>query len=60
MAMMISSTFTALGRSSHEDIQKLYDSSGNACGFDNAKDFPILYMQNFEAPYKSVCVKECP
>jgi len=60
ITMMIASTFTALGRSSHEDLQKLYDSSNNACGFEETKEYPILFMQNFESPYKSVCVKACP
>jgi hypothetical protein len=41
-------------------MYKLYDSSKNDCGVGEAKDFPFLYMQTFKAPYKSVCVKECP
>ena len=46
--------------SDHTDITKIYDSSGNACGFDKAKDHHLLYMQTYSKPYKSVCVKSCP
>lgn len=52
--------FTAFSKSSHNDITKLYDSSGNACGFDTAKEYPFLLMQSFSKPYKSICVKSCP
>ena len=58
--LLIVSAIGAFSKSSHNDITKLYDSSDNACGFGDAKDYPFLYMQNFSSPYKSVCVKKCP
>ena len=41
-------------------LAKLYDSSGNVCGEGSAAEFPILFLQTFEAPYRSVCVSVCP
>ena len=41
-------------------MTKIYDSSGNVCGEGKALDFPVLYLQTFSKPYKSVCVWECP
>lgn len=60
LILMISTMIFALVNSEHEDITKLYDSSGNACGFDKAEGFEILYLQRFSKPFISVCVKECP
>jgi len=57
---MIGTTVFILMRSDPEQMFKLYDSSGTDCGIGDAKEYPLLYMQNFRRPYKSVCVKECP
>ena len=57
---MIGTTAYALNNSDPEAISRVYDSSGNACGSGNAKDFPYLYLNSFKAPYKSVCVATCP
>lgn len=57
---MFVSTIFILWLTNHHDMYKLYDSSGNDCGVDEAKDYPFLFMQTLKAPYKSVCVKECP
>jgi hypothetical protein len=57
---MIMTTFIIFWRTDHHDLYKLYDSSGNDCGVGGAKDYPYLFMQTLQAPYKSVCVKECP
>ena len=57
---MIITMFSALKNSSHSDLTKIYDSSGNECGFGATKDYPYLFMQTFLKPYKSVCVKKCP
>jgi hypothetical protein len=57
---MIVTMIYALAKSSHDDLSKIYDSSGNPCGFDSVKDYPLLYLQTFSKPYKSICVKTCP
>ena len=57
---MIITMGLALSNSNHADISKIYDSSGNDCGDGKAKDYPLLYLQKFSKPYKSVCVAECP
>ena len=57
---MIGTAIYAYTRSDPQGISKVYDSSGNICGFDAAKDYPLLYMQTFSAPFRSVCVKACP
>ncbi len=41
---MIGTSIVALQNSDHEDITKVYDSSGNPCGFEKAADYPILFM----------------
>lgn len=41
------------------NLNKTYDSEGNVCGEGKAADYPYLYFQNFDAPYKTVCVKAC-
>lgn len=46
--------------SNANDLTRIYDSEDNVCGEGATADFPFLFMQNFDAPYKSVCVKECP
>ena len=60
LLLMIVTMSIAVSNSEHEDITKLYDSSGNACGFDEAEGFEILLLQRFSKPFISVCVKECP
>ena len=60
ITIMIVTTFFIFWRTSPHNMYKMYDSSRNDCGVDDAKDFPLLYLQTFKAPYKSVCVKECP
>ena len=49
---MIGTAIYAYTRSDPQGISKVYDSSGNICGFDAAKDYPLLYMQTFSAPFK--------
>lgn len=60
LLLMIGTAIYAIQHSNHDDVKSVYDSSGNMCGREGAKDYPYLYMQNFEKNYKSVCVKECP
>jgi hypothetical protein len=60
LLLMIGTAIYAIQHSHADDIKSVYDSSGNMCGRDGAKDYPYLYMQNFQKNYKSVCVKECP
>lgn len=57
---MIAFAIWALSASDPRGISKVYDSSGNICGKDNAADYPLLYLQTFEKPYRSVCVSACP
>jgi len=57
---MISTSVWGVMNSNDDDITKIYDSSGNACGFGKTTDYPILFLQTFSKPYKSVCVKKCP
>ena len=57
---MIGTGIYAYVNSDPRGINKVYDSSGNICGEGKAADYPLLYMQTFSEPYKSVCVKECP
>ena len=59
VCMFISSIFIIM-RSESADLYKMYDSSGNDCGVGDAAAYPLLYMQSFGEPYKSVCVKSCP
>jgi len=60
LILMIVTMIWALKNSNHSDLSKIYDSSGNICGFGETKDFPYLFLQTFEKPYRSVCVKTCP
>lgn len=60
LASMIGTTIYVLNNTDPNAISRVYDSSGNSCGNDNAKDFPYLYLMSFKAPYKSVCVASCP
>lgn len=60
VALMFISTVIILTNTNPQDLYKLYDSSGNDCGVGDTADYPLLYMQSFRSPYKSVCVKECP
>ena len=60
VVIMIGSTIYILSSTEHQSLYKMYDSSGNDCGIGNAANYPLLFMQTFEKPYKSVCVKECP
>ena len=57
---MICTTVFIFANSESQHMFKLYDSSGTDCGTEDAEDYPLLYMQNFRKPFKSVCVKECP
>lgn len=43
-----------------QGIGKMYDSSGNVCGQGDAAGYSALFLQTFQAPYKSVCVDRCP
>jgi hypothetical protein len=56
---MIATLIWGFTNSNADDYKKIYDSSGNACGFDKTKDYPVLYVQNFSSPYKTVCIKQC-
>jgi hypothetical protein len=60
LVLMIVTMAIAFNDSNHEDITKIYDSSGNVCGLGKTKDYHLLYLQRFSKPYKSVCVKACP
>lgn len=57
---MIGTAIWALVASDPRGIAKVYDSSGNICGKGAAANHPLLYLQTFEKPYRSVCVAECP
>lgn len=57
---MIGTAIYGLQTSDADAISRIYDSSGNNCGDGDAKDYPLLYLMTFKAPYKSVCVKSCP
>lgn len=57
---MIGFAIWALLSADNRGIAKVYDSSGNICGQGAAENFPLLYLQTFEKPYRSVCVSECP
>lgn len=40
---------------------EVLDSEGRICGkSDGVRDFPYLYLLKWDAPYKSVCVRNCP
>lgn len=60
LLLMIGTMIFALVKSNHGDITKIYDSSGNPCGYENAKDYHLLYLQTFSRPFKSICLKACP
>ena len=60
LIFMLTTTFYIFWKSDSRSMYELLDSSGNNCGEGAAKDFPLLYMQSFSAPFRSVCVKECP
>lgn len=57
---MIGTAIYAVHNSDADAISRIYDSSGNNCGDGAAKAYPYLYLMTFKAPYKSVCVSECP
>ena len=57
---MIGTAGHALVRSEHGNISRVYDSSGNRCGEGKFQDYSYLYLMTFKAPYKSVCVTDCP
>lgn len=57
---MIATAIYACVKSDPQGLNKVYDSSGNICGQGDAQDYPLLYLQTFTAPYRSVCVKACP
>ena len=60
LVAMIGVAIWAILASDPRGVTKVYDSSGNVCGKDAAVNYPILYLQTFERPFKSVCVSECP
>lgn len=60
LLFLIWTTFYASINTDPKGIKKVYDSSGNVCGEGEATDYPLLYLVTFTAPYKSVCVKQCP
>lgn len=60
LAAMIGFAIWAFLAADQRGIAKVYDSSGNICGKGAAENFPLLYLQTFEKPYRSVCVSECP
>ncbi len=46
-----------------DNIAVPFDSSGNACGRGDRKDFPHLFVSLVNDEFsidKSVCIKECP
>lgn len=57
---MIATAIWAILASDPRGIAKVYDSSGNICGEGAAANHPLLYLQTFEKPYRSVCVSDCP
>lgn len=59
-AFLLFSGIWAFSNSSNSAFTKVIDSSGNVCGQGAARAFPLLYLQTFSAPYRSVCVSECP
>lgn len=60
LVAMIATAIWAGTASDKKGLAKLYDSSGNICGEGSAAEFPILFLQTFESPYRSVCVAACP
>lgn len=60
LLFMIATAIWAGAKSDHEGVFKLYDSSGNICGQGAAANYPLLFLQTFESPYRSVCVSACP
>lgn len=60
LLFMVATAIWAGVKSDRDGLYKLYDSSGNICGQGVAADYPNLFLQTFEAPYRSVCVKSCP
>lgn len=44
MLFLAVTTVWALKNSDKQDIYKIYDSEGNACGRDRLKDYPYLYL----------------
>ena len=57
---MIATMAIALQQSDPDNLTKVYDSEGNDCGQGDAKDYPLLFLQTFQKPFSSICVKECP
>ena len=60
LIILIGTSLYAHIKADKKGIRRVYDSTGNICGEGAAADYPILYMQTFSSPYKSVCVKKCP
>lgn len=60
LAAMIATAAYAFAKADPMGLEKVYDSSGNVCGAGATADYPILYLQTFQAPFTSVCVKACP
>lgn len=58
---MIAIVVLNLANSDISSMREISDSEGNVCGQDSGyEDYKNLVMFNFDAPYRSVCVKECP
>ena len=57
---MIGTAVYSLKNSDSTAISRVYDSSGNICGKGKAEHHPYLYLMNFKAPFKSVCISQCP
>lgn len=57
---LLGSGVWAFSNSSRAPFHRVVDSSGNVCGEGAAKSHPILYLQTFSEPFRSVCVSECP
>lgn len=60
LLFMIATAIWAGAKSDRDGVYKLYDSSGNICGQGVAAAHPLLFLQTFEAPYRSMCVSACP
>jgi choline transporter-like protein 2/4/5 len=61
IAGMVALVVLNMANSKVSSMKHQLDSDGKACGFDAGReDKPYLLMFSFSAPFKSVCVKECP
>lgn len=61
IAGMVAIVVLNLANSHIGSMREASDSEGNICGkTEGFEDYKLLYFFNFKAPFKSVCVKECP